>query len=145
MNILAIIIVIFLLLVLLWFLFRNKQTPKVSTNAITLDKNFVQSKWLEIERTFNLGGPSHFKTSIIEADKLLDYVLKSRGVRGNNLGERLKNAKPKFSNYTDYDNLWFAHKVRNSIAHESMHDLNSAEAKRAIEYFKKALRTLGVL
>jgi hypothetical protein len=35
--------------------------------------------------------------------------------------------------------------VRNNIVHETNHDLNSTEAKRALEYFKKALQALGAL
>jgi hypothetical protein len=113
--------------------------------AVTMDKKFVQNKWQEIESTFALGGPSHFKSAIIEADKLIDYVLKSQGVKGETLGERLKNGRSKFEGYSDYDNLWFAHKVRNNIAHESNHELNSAEAKKAVSYYEQALKSLGAL
>jgi hypothetical protein len=61
------------------------------------------------------------------------------------MGERLRDAKRFFPSYADYDNLWFAHKVRNNIAHETSHELGFAEAKRAMEYFKKALKVLGAL
>lgn len=109
------------------------------------DKTFVKTKWAEINASFALGGPSHIKNSIIEADKLLDYVLKGKKLPGQTMGDRLKAAKKYFGHYADYDNLWFSHKVRNNIAHESNHDLNSGEAKRAMEYYKKALTILGAL
>jgi hypothetical protein len=80
----------------------------------------------------------------MDADKLVEYVLRTK-VGGNSMGESLKRGKNLFRNYNDYNNLWFAHKVRNNIAHEVGHDLNSAEAKRAMEYFRKALKELGVL
>ncbi len=114
-------------------------------NAQSLDKKFVQGKWLEIRTTFSLGGASHMKNAVIEADKLVDHVLKSRGVAGNTMGERMKSAKKLFPHYADYDNLWFAHKVRNNIAHEASHELNNGEAKRAMEYFEKSLKILGAL
>jgi hypothetical protein len=141
----ATIVIIVLLGILVLALAKKNPSPRKSGPAITLNKNFVQDKWLEIEKTFSLGGPSHFKTSLMEADKLVDYVLKARGVKGETFAERLKGAKSKFPNYSDYNNLWFAHKVRNHIAHETTHELNSAEAKRALEYFKKALQVLGAL
>lgn len=127
--------------------FGKKSKPKYQKlgSAITLDKKFVQEKWQGIEQTFNLGGSSRLQTAIIEADKLADYALKSRGAAGETMGERLKDAKKYFTNYSDYDNLWYAHKVRNNIAHETSHELGIAEAKRAIEYFKKALKILGAL
>lgn len=139
--------IIFVILVAIFVSFsvKNKPIQKKSKGVASLDKGLVQNKWNEIEQTFKLGGASHLKSCILEADKLVDYTLKSKGVRGETFGERLKNSKSKFSNYSDYDHLWFAHKVRNSIAHESMHDLNFAEAKRAIEYYKKALEVLGAL
>lgn len=124
---------------------KTKDKSQQYGNATTLDKKFVQDKWAEIEALVSQGGNSQFKTAIIEADKLVDYALKSRGVAGETMGDRLKNAKSKFIIYSDYDNLWFAHKVRNNIAHESTHELGSAEAKRAIEYFKKALKALGAM
>ncbi len=114
-------------------------------SGVSLDKKFVQSKWAEIETTFSLGGASHLKSAIMEADKLVDHVLKSKGLPGQSMGERLKGAKKYFAHYADYDNLWFAHKVRNNIAHEAGHDLNGGEAKRAMDYFKKALKHLGAL
>jgi hypothetical protein len=125
---------------------RNRKTTKIKrSHAVSLDKKFIQNKWSEIEATFGLGGPSHFKSAILEADKLVDYVLKKEGVKGETMGERMKNARSKFEGYTDYDNLWFAHKVRNNIAHESEHDLGSAEAKKAMEYYEQALKSLGAL
>ena len=123
---------------------KNRKTLRNGPSA-KLDKLFVQNMWSKIEQTAKLGGSSHYKSSIMEADKLLDFVLKSKEIRGETFGERLKNAKSEFSNYSDYNNLWFAHKVRNSLVHEATYDLNSAEAKRAIEYFKKALKILGAL
>jgi len=139
--------VAFILAYVIALLILRKKNRKIfqGKQSVNLDKIFVQNKWIEIEQTFSLVGPSHFKSSIMEADKLVDYVLKGKKVRGNTFGERLKNAKSVFPNYSDYNNLWFAHKVRNNIAHESTHDLNSSEAKRAIEYYKKALKELGAL
>ncbi len=144
------IIIVFVAFILAYVLalvvLRNKNR-KIEQRGLSnkLDKIFVQNKWIEIEQVSKLGSPSHFKTSIMEADKLVDYTLKFRGVKGETFGERLKNAKSEFSNYSDYNNLWFAHKVRNNIAHETAYELNSAEAKRAIEYFKKALKELGAM
>lgn len=127
--------------------FGKKSKPKYKSfgNAISMDSNFVHGKWAEIERMVSLGGDSQYKNAIMEADKLVDYVLKSKGVAGDTMGDRLKNAKSKFSNYNDYDNLWFAHKVRNSIAHEAGHDVVVTEVKRAVESFRAALKILGAL
>lgn len=118
---------------------------KVVRKTGSLNKPFVQEKWAETEASYSLGGPSHVRSSIIEADKLVDYVLKNLGVPGLNMGERIRNAQGKFSDYNDYNNLWYAHKLRNNIAHESSHDLVITEANKAMEYYKTALKKLGGL
>lgn len=122
----------------------QKNSKSVKRRA-HLDRARVSERWQKIEAIFSLAGPSNFKTAIMDADKLTDSVLIGLNVSGDSLGERLKNAQTKFHNKETYNNLWFAHKVRNNIAHEIDHEINSAEAKRAIEYYKKALKELGVI
>lgn len=122
---------------------KSKSKGKYSSPQV--DKATIREKWSQVEATFSLGGPSNFKSAIMEADKLVDFALVNLRVPGDTMGERLKSAKGKFRDYNDYNNLWFAHKVRNNIAHEVSHELNSAEAKKAMDYFRKALNVLGVL
>ncbi len=67
------------------------------------------------------------RTAVIDADKLLDYAMQKRKIKGETMGERLKNAKPYYEKEL-YNRLWAAHKLRNSLVHEmendaSVHDL----------------------
>lgn len=110
-----------------------------------LDRNFVDRKWGEVEELMTQGRPSAYKTAIIEADKLIDYVLKSKISENGTMGDRLKKARKFFSNYQDYNDLWYSHKTRNRLAHEADFDLPAFEAQRVIANFKKALRSLGLL
>ncbi len=57
------------------------------------------------------------KNAVIEADKLLDFVLKSKKIKGETLGDRLKHSKNLFST-SSYNKVWEVHKLRNRIAHE---------------------------
>lgn len=118
---------------------------KRKNNASPLDRQYVATKWSEIEATANLGGPAHLKASVMDADKLVEYVLSAKVATGNTFADKLKAGKKLFPNYTDYDNLWFAHKVRNSIAHDNGTDFSVASATKAMAYFKKALNVLGAL
>jgi hypothetical protein len=111
----------------------------------SLDLNFVQGKWQEIEQLMGQGRPSAYKTAIIEADKLVDYVLRAKIGTDGTMGDRLKKSQKLFANYADYSNLWSAHKTRNMIAHEATHELLFPEVKRTISYFEKALRELKSL
>ena len=117
--------------------FVNKKGP--------LDRRMIWQKWQEAENLAKQKQPSAYKAAIVEADKLVDYVLKSKiGVNGT-MADRLKKSRSCFVNYSDYDNLWKAHKVRNRIAHEAGYELLYPEVKRAMEYYEKALKELRAI
>lgn len=107
---------------------RQKLSPR--------DISLVQKEW----RSLELKARTEPKQAVIEADKLLDFVLKRKGYNGS-LGEKLKKAAPLFSNI---DEVWDAHKMRNHIAHEVGFVLSSSQASRPLMSFKKALRDLGI-
>ncbi len=81
------------------------------------------------------------KHAILDADKLLHHVLGKKGYQGN-VGDQLKNSAKLFTSIND---VWFAHKLRNRIAHEMDMHLNEGDRHRAIRYFEKALQDLGAL
>lgn len=119
---------------------------KIKTGAkSSLDLDFVSSKWQEVQQLMSQSKPSAYKVAVMEADKLVDYVLKAKVGSDGNMGDRLKKAQKLFSNYAYYQNLWSAHKTRNMIAHEAAHDLLFPEVKKTISYYEKALRELKAL
>lgn len=126
-----------------YFLYLTKPKKKIIKKGQTINPAFVASKWEEINQMINTGGPANFRQSIVEADKLVDYVLKSK-VPGETMGERLKSAKKIFTP-TVYDNLWKAHKVRNKVVHEADSETLSFDAKTAIKNFEKALKELKII
>jgi hypothetical protein len=127
--------------------FGNKSGGKKRSYnyATSLDRGYVQTKWADIEATANLGGPAHLKASVMDADKLVEYVLSAKIAEGHTFADKLKVGKKLFRNYDDYDNLWYAHKVRNSIAHDNGVDFSIGSAQKAIGYFKQALKAMGAL
>lgn len=107
------------------------------------DKGLVHIRWHEIEQHLASGGPSRFKSAVIEGDKLVDYCMKELGIEGGTMGERLRAAGP--ATFSNYEGLWAAHKVRNQLVHEVDRELHSSEAKQSVERFKTALQDLGAL
>jgi hypothetical protein len=57
------------------------------------------------------------KMAIIEADKLVDVILKKAGIAGNTMAERLRKVQ-KLVQRPIYSGMWEAHKLRNHIVHE---------------------------
>jgi hypothetical protein len=99
------------------------------------------NKWDEIQKKIDSENPSDWKTAIIEADSLIDEIIKRIGYEGKDLGERLKNIES--SDFDNLQNVWEAHKIRNKIAHEGdVFQFTKEEAKEILEKYKKALREL---
>jgi len=64
-------------------------------------------------------------------------------VEGQAMGDRLKNAKNLF-NPQSYDKLWQAHKLRNSLVHESGFEAQGFIIKLAVKSLKDGLIELGI-
>lgn len=106
-----------------------------------LDRNYIQTKWREIEQLMQLGHPSNFARAVLEADKLLDHILRSLRAPGTTMADRLKASQKRFSQEA-YEAAWNAHKVRNELVHNTQFELMDYSAKSAISNFKKAINEL---
>lgn len=116
-----------------------KQFKKPELFGITEEK--VREMWEEIEDQADqsLMGA---KLAVIEADKLLDNVLRSMSMPGDTMAERLKVAAYKYPKIRE---VWPAHKLRNQLVHDSSFQLSQKRAKRALNDFERALKTLNIL
>lgn len=123
---------------------KAKSGQPQTRKAQALDTAEIAKRWSDIEMTVGLGGASHFGTAVVNADKLVDYVLRHKGYAGDTMGERMKSAKDDFSNRV-YEGLWHAHKLRNTLVHEVEGEVMSFQAKEALARFKDALYELGAL
>lgn len=93
-------------------------------------------KWQDIESKINSANPADWRLAILEADIVMDNMLKQMGLPGETLGERLKSADPSFFN--TLQEAWGAHKIRNIIAHEGTdYNLTYNEARKAIDYYRR--------
>lgn len=107
-----------------------------------LDVEKYRSRWLTIEQQLKRDEPSSYQLCVLNADKLLDQALQEKGVQGTTMGERMKSLQKTWSNA---NNVWTAHKLRNQIAHETNVQINYDLARRALIAFKQALRDVGAI
>lgn len=119
---------------------RVTSTHSPQSNTAPFDPEIVKNKWTEIGVMQN-NGPSGLKNALIEADKLLDYVMVAKGFEGGTMGDRLKSGGSAFNNLNA---VWAAHKLRNQLAHEVEHDLVPDQVRRSITDLGQAIRDLGV-
>ena len=106
------------------------------------DQAAYQSAFLKIENTLDQSNLLSYNAVVIDADKLLDKALCEMGVAGKTMGERLKRSGDKFS---QLNSVWYAHKLRNQIAHEHGFRIEYKQAKHALITFRNALKDLGAV
>lgn len=98
-----------------------------------------RERWEMVEEHVHSERPADWRIAIIEADTILEEMVKKMGYEGESLGERLKVVEP--SDFTSIQSAWEAHKVRNQIAHEgSGFELTHREAKRIIGLYEQVFK-----
>lgn len=102
----------------------------------------VEQEWRNIDVLMQQKSPSALRQAMISADKTLDNVLRDR-VSGEKMGERLKNAEKLFDRPL-YNKVWQAHKMRNSLVHESGYEPPHHMLTNGIETLRTAVIRLGV-
>lgn len=105
-----------------------------------LNQEYYQQKWAEL--LTRVKTPDGMALAVIDADKLLDDALRKRHFKGKTMGERLVSAQRTLS---DNDAVWFAHKLRNRLVHESNIRLKKRDVQKALAGFRQGLRDLGAL
>jgi hypothetical protein len=100
-------------------------------------------RWQKIQKMVIAGLEPEAKLAIIEADSILNEVLKRIGHKGETFGERLDKATVDV--LPNLEEVRRVHGIRNNIIHDPSYSLDIAEAKMALEVYRKALVELNVL
>lgn len=103
----------------------------------------IAKQWAKITARLETGIESEAKLAVIEADSMLDDILKRMGYGGETLGERLKNLTSAV--IPNIEEVWEAHKIRNNIVHDPDYRLSLDEARKTLSIYEKALTDLQAL
>lgn len=134
--ILMLVIVLIVAIGLFIFMSFTKGGPSL------LNREKYRCAWLRIENALDKNNLDTYHFAVLSADKLLDQALKESGVPGNTMGDRLKDSKKKFSNINQ---VWSAHKIRNQIAHDANTKVDFIGCRRALAIYKRSLKELGAI
>lgn len=115
------------------FMRRRKRRRPLKTEAYA-------ERWKTLQK--NCATRKTWPKAIVEADDLLDDVLKARHFKGKTPGERLVSAQREI---TENDKVWFGHKLRNKIVDEDVRTLKKQDILDALYGFREALKDLGAL
>jgi len=125
---------------------RREQDEKIfgqDGELIPTEETPKNARWEKIQTALNSDNPADWNIAVIEADKILDDMVKAMGYEGESLGDRMK--KIEVSDFLTLDDAWEAHKTRNRIAHENEFVLTRREAKQAIDRFEKVFREFNYI
>jgi hypothetical protein len=101
-------------------------------------------RWHYIQTLIESSNESDWRVAIIEADTMLEELLKDRGFSGDNLSTLLEGARE--SGYATIQNAWDAHLVRNQIAHQgSESPLSQVEGRRVIKLYQNFFEEMRVI
>ena len=96
----------------------------------------ISETWEAIMNHLSSANPSDWKLAILEADIMLDEMIRGMAYPGENLGERLKIVRRE--DMQTLDLAWEAHKVRNRIAHDGARfEIDQTEARRVLGLYGK--------
>jgi len=107
-----------------------------------INVELYRSKWLAIETQLQRDQPASFQLCVMNADKLLAKAMEDGGTPGSNMADRLKHRQKSWSNAND---LWAAHKLRNRIAHDTDVSVGYDDTRRALSAFKQGLKDVGAI
>jgi len=105
-----------------------------------LDYEHFESKWKSLQKF--CATRKTWPKAIVAADDLLDEALRQRRYKGKSTGERLVAAQHQL---TANEEVWFGHKMRDSIVTEDVRRLKKQDIIDALAGFRQALKDLGAL
>lgn len=100
----------------------------------------IEKAWNKIIGRLETGLESEYKLAVIEADSMLDDILKRMGYGGETLGERLKNLTS--ATLPNIEGLKESHQIRNNIIHDPDYRLSLDEARKIMANYEQAFRDL---
>ncbi len=116
---------------------------RAAAPTLTARRAEVQDAWHKVQAKFGQGSIDSMKVAIIDADKLIDTMLKDAGFAGDSMAERLKQINP--GSLSSYERLWRAHRLRNNLVHSHDFALTSGLADQAMKDFEAFLTELKYL
>jgi len=102
-----------------------------------------EREWRRITGYLAEGTEDAYKLAIIEADNLMNQILKRLGIPGTNIEERLKNATP--SQIPNLEKLREAHQFRNNIVHDPALKVELDKTREILGEYEKTLKDLELL
>lgn len=120
-----------------------KISRKIPAGNVVAQQKLAIGDWERIRVRLDGSQPKNYQRAILETDALADYVLKSFGYPGETMGDRMKAMRP--GQFSNLDDFWRVHKVRNEIAHGISRPITESEGEAMLSVYQKVLKELGAI
>jgi len=122
---------------------NRKKNRELSLRRVRREE-IKSTRWSIVEGHMQSENPAEWKLAIIEADSMLEELVKKLGYPGGTLGEMMKQIE--ISDFNTLNEAWEAHKVRNYIAHQgSTFLLTKHQANRVIRLYEKVFKEFAYI
>jgi hypothetical protein len=100
----------------------------------------ITKSWAKILARLETASEQEYKLAVIEADSMLEDILKRMGYPGSNLEEILGNLTS--ATLPNIDEIFQAHRLRNNIVHDPNFHLSLDQARKTLQVYEKAFDSL---
>ena len=101
-------------------------------------KTFKQ--WAKVLKRLETGKEADYKLAVIEADSLLNDILKKMGYKGETMAKILEQLDATI--LPNMEQIWKVHKIRNNVVHDPDYELSLEQARKILGIYEKTFRTL---
>jgi len=102
----------------------------------------ISKRWGKIKKRLEKDNEAEYKLALIEADKMLDDILKRMGYGEESLNDKLKRLSS--SDVSNLEELLKANEICQNVVHDPDYRLDKEKAKEIISIFEKSFKDLGV-
>lgn len=103
----------------------------------------MKLRWDNIRKRLEGENPAEYKVAIIEADTLIDDLIKRMGYKGDNMAERIANIPE--GHLDQLGEIKEAHEIRNRVIHEDDFVVEKDFAQDVLRKYEHLLRHFQVL
>ena len=100
----------------------------------------IEKDWNKVKGRLDTGLESEYKLAAIEADNMMDSILKRMGYGGENLGERLGNLTS--ATLPNIEEIKEVHQMRNSIIRDPSYTVTLDDARKIMDAYEKGFQDL---
>ncbi|MDP2704232.1 MAG: hypothetical protein Q8P01_03330 [bacterium] len=108
-----------------------------------IENEMIRQEWERVLRKAETAPPDSLVGAIVEADDLVDNVLKQMNIPGEHMADRLDELNPETTK--SLERLWRAHRIKNSLINVPDFEITAEEAREVLKDYKTFMEEIGAL